>query len=100
MSLVELAIGRYPIPPPTRAQLRQIFGDDYDETLDADSAESGSDDQPSHAPLSIFALLDYIVMERPPSVPLGTFSVEFKDFIDSCLRADPNQRPDMSQLMV
>lgn len=59
---------------------------------------SGSND---FAPnLSIFALLDYIVHEPPPTLPVGVFSEEFKCFVDRCLLKNPMHRPDLVQLMV
>lgn len=116
MSLVEMALGRYPIPPPDSAQLAKIFGSEYDPAKDkqcetsAANYESHSPYSPhtrttritggDHSSLSIFALLDYIVLEPPPSVPLGVFSPEFKDFVDKCLRKEPNERPDLNSLAV
>lgn len=112
-----MAIGRYPIPPPNPKQMKKIFGSSYDEFLDPSIFESSNSTQLSvnspltrssgsrdsgdpPPPLSIFALLDYIVLEPPPTVPLGVFTPEFKHFVDSCLQKDPNNRPDMNGLMV
>ena len=50
--------------------------------------------------LSYFDQLTYISTESPPSVPLGVFTPEFKDFVDSCLKKEPNDRPDLNGLMV
>lgn len=123
LSLVELALGLYPIPPPSQRQLAKIFGPAYDPALDtslldpsspgynmasphasnrhSSTASGGSGSDGTAAPsLSIFALLDYIVIEPPPSVPLGVFTPEFKDFVDCCLKKDPNERPDLNGLMV
>jgi mitogen-activated protein kinase kinase 1 len=50
--------------------------------------------------MAIFELLDYIVNEPPPKLPAGIFSTSFKDFVDSCLRKNPNERPDLKTLMV
>lgn len=121
LSLVELALGLYPIPPPSQRQLAKIFGPAYDPALDTSpidpsspgynmasphasnrhSSSGGSGSDGTAAPsLSIFALLDYIVIEPPPSVPLGVFTPEFKDFVDCCLKKDPNERPDLNGLMV
>ena len=112
LSLVELATGRYPIPPLSASQLKDIFGDAYDfkdNPNDPQYTSSASplgnsqcykDENGYDQPLSIFALLDYIVLEQPPSVPIGPFTVEFKNFVDACLKKDPNQRPDLNSLMV
>lgn len=120
LSLVELAIGLYPIPPPSQKQLAKIFGPAYDSSLDTSSADPSSPGYNMASPygsnrhsssaasgessdatpsLSIFALLDYIVIEPPPSVPLGVFTPEFKDFVDSCLKKEPHERPDLNGLM-
>lgn len=51
-------------------------------------------------PMAIFELLDYIVNEPPPKLPSGVFSVEFKDFVDRCLKKNPAERPALRTLMV
>jgi serine/threonine protein kinase len=50
--------------------------------------------------MAIFELLDYIVNEPPPKLPAGIFTASFKDFIDSCLKKNPAERPDLNTLMV
>lgn len=160
LSLMEMALGRYPIPPPNEKVLRMIFGDQYDpqkehqhlhqvhRTLNtqhssssavgaaansnatnpefstlqqSSSATSSSTSSPltknfnvgsSHSStgsnndstivqsLSIFDQLKYIVSEPAPTLPISVFSVEFKDFIDSCLKKNPSERPDLNGLMV
>src|SRR5699024_7059860 len=62
LSLVELAIGRYPIPPPSQRQLAKIFGPAYSPELDTTSYDSVSspglsDQVPA---LSYFDQLTYI----------------------------------------
>ncbi|XP_044256669.1 dual specificity mitogen-activated protein kinase kinase dSOR1 [Tribolium madens] len=91
LSLVEMAIGMYPIPPPDPETLKAMF-------------ESRNDnDSPDHTkgprPMAIFELLDYIVNEPPPKLPSGLFSDEFKDFVDRCLRKNPDERADLKTLM-
>jgi mitogen-activated protein kinase kinase 1 len=51
-------------------------------------------------PMAIFELLDYIVNEPPPRLPAGIFTASFKDFIDSCLKKNHAERPDLNTLMV
>ncbi|XP_046913363.2 mitogen-activated protein kinase kinase 1 [Dermatophagoides farinae] len=137
LSLVEMALGRYPIPPPNEKVLRMIFGDHYDPKMDHPSSSTttmtssspliipessssssqhqqqqnfgsnhsnssgsgGGSDCLAVQPLSIFAQLDYIVTDPPPTLPLSIFSREFKDFVDSCLKKNPSERPDLNGLM-
>ncbi|KAF2884352.1 hypothetical protein ILUMI_21801 [Ignelater luminosus] len=91
LSLVEMAIGMYPIPPPDAKTLAAIFGPHQD------------GDSPGHTngprPMAIFELLDYIVNEPPPKLPSGIFSDEFKDFVDRCLKKHPDERADLKTLM-
>lgn len=112
LSLVEMAIGRYPIPPPDPEHLESIFGDNCMEEhmeaamtgkpLKADSRSNfsfqsvpGSD---GPRPMAIFELLDYIVNEPPPSLPKGKFTPEFVDFVDRCLKKNPAERADLQSL--
>lgn len=74
LSLVEMAIGRYPIPPPDSKELSAIFGAQYNPLANP------QDQQPTT--MSIFELLDYIVNEAPPTVPQGVFTDDFKDLVD------------------
>lgn len=87
-----MAIGMYPIPPPDAETLKAIFENKNDS------------DSPDHTrgpkTMAIFELLDYIVNEPPPKLPTGLFSNEFKDFVDRCLRKNPDERADLKTLMV
>ncbi|XP_077601036.1 dual specificity mitogen-activated protein kinase kinase 1-like isoform X2 [Stigmatopora nigra] len=99
LSLVEMAIGRFPIPPPDPKELEDIFGS---QAGDGNSAEyspkaHGSDCRP---PMAIFELLDYIVNEPPPKLPEMLFSIEFHQFVNKCLIKNPAERADLKQLMV
>ncbi|KAK4871950.1 hypothetical protein RN001_016074 [Aquatica leii] len=90
LSLVEMAIGMYPIPPPDTKTISAIFG-------------QHDGDSPSHTngprPMAIFELLDYIVNEPPPKLPSGFFTSEFKDFVDRCLKKHPDERADLKTLI-
>lgn len=121
LSLVEMAIGRYPIPPPDSKELASIFGAKYSAELQEVQPVSQMN-YPSLSPsgkprpssfnqnfnssagdgprLSIFELLDYIVNEPPPTIPNGVFSAEFKDLVDRCLKKNPAERADLKTLMV
>ncbi|XP_069138596.1 dual specificity mitogen-activated protein kinase kinase 1-like isoform X1 [Argopecten irradians] len=114
LSLVEMAIGRYPIPPPDPKDLASIFGDDVLEEhkeasktgkpLKGSNRNSFSFPTPPGSdgprPMAIFELLDFIVNEPPPMLPKGKFSEEFIDFVDKCLKKNPSDRADLSSLMV
>uniref|UniRef100_A0A667XZA8 Dual specificity mitogen-activated protein kinase kinase 1 n=1 Tax=Myripristis murdjan TaxID=586833 RepID=A0A667XZA8_9TELE len=108
LSLVEMAIGRFPIPPPDAKELEQIFG--FPVEGEAASSESSPKPRPpgrpgssygpdSRPPMAIFELLDYIVNEPPPKLP-GIFGSEFQDFVNKCLIKNPAERADLKQLMV
>ncbi|XP_055339836.1 dual specificity mitogen-activated protein kinase kinase 1-like [Paramacrobiotus metropolitanus] len=86
LSLMELALGRYPIPLPSHNEFRTIFQSD------------GVSTEPSQI-MSIFELLDYIVISPSPTFPDGIVSKEFKDFIDRCLEKEPTVRPTLSAMM-
>lgn len=109
LSLVEMTIGRYPIPPPEPKELAAIFGPKYSASADQGQSPSPSSKNrpssfyiPSYGdgprPMSIFELLDYIVNEPPPTVPSSVFSPEFKDLVDRCLKKNPAERADLKTL--
>ncbi|XP_048886194.1 dual specificity mitogen-activated protein kinase kinase 1 [Brienomyrus brachyistius] len=108
LSLVEMAIGRFPIPPPDAKELEQIFGF----PVEGEARPSATSPRPrplgrpvsshgidSRPPMAIFELLDYIVNEPPPKLP-NIFSPEFQDFVNKCLIKNPAERADLKQLMV
>ncbi|KAF0287776.1 Dual specificity mitogen-activated protein kinase kinase dSOR1 [Amphibalanus amphitrite] len=105
LSLVEMALGLYPIPPPDYASLAQKFGAQFTEiaphrvaspiTKSPKSAGVGNGRQ-----LAIFDLLEHIVNEPPPRLPQGLFSDEFVAFVDSCLKKNPDERADLKSLIV
>ncbi|GFY42372.1 hypothetical protein TNIN_152132 [Trichonephila inaurata madagascariensis] len=105
LSLVEMAIGRYPIPPPEPKELHAIFGPKYSARADQNQSPSPNTKCSFNLPygdgphlMSIFELLDYIVNEPPPSVPASVFSPEFKDLVDRCLKKNPAERADLKFL--
>lgn len=91
LSLVEMSIGMYPIPPPDPKTIEVILGDNSDD-VNQSIAES--------KPMAIFELLDYIVNEPPPKLEHKIFSEDFKDFVDKCLMKNPDERADLKTLMV
>ncbi|XP_021960285.1 dual specificity mitogen-activated protein kinase kinase dSOR1 isoform X3 [Folsomia candida] len=78
LSLVEMAVGGYPIPPAGHCS----------ETRNA-----------APGAMAIFELLNYIVNEPPPKLPPNQFSPEFEDVVNRCLQKDPNARADLNTLM-
>ncbi|XP_026287024.1 dual specificity mitogen-activated protein kinase kinase dSOR1 isoform X2 [Frankliniella occidentalis] len=97
LSLVEMAIGMYPIPPPDALTLANIFGTSYGISEETTGSSSSSSNGPR--PMAIFELLDYIVNEPPPKLPSGLFSDAFKDFVERCLKKNPEERADLKSLM-
>lgn len=53
----------------------------------------------SRPAMAIFELLDYIVNEPPPKLPLGVFTSDFQDFVTKCLIKNPAERADLKMLM-
>lgn len=123
LSLVEMAIGMYPIPPPEPWQLAAMFDPSAPQQQPAAAAATAA--VPSHAaadqpdgssptngagaagiaagtvppPMAIFELLDYIVNEPPPQLPVGFFGPSFVDFVERCLKKNPEDRADLKTLM-
>ncbi|KAL8566283.1 Dual specificity mitogen-activated protein kinase kinase 1 [Nucella lapillus] len=107
LSMVEMAIGRYPVPPPDPRDFSSIKGsEEHSETARAGMVlrvarnsfvcPAGAD---GPRPMAIFELLDYIVNEPPPTLPKGCFSDEFVDFVERCLKKNPADRADLQSLV-
>ncbi|XP_076242821.1 mitogen-activated protein kinase kinase 1 [Calliopsis andreniformis] len=108
LSLVEMAIGMYPIPPPDEKTLATIFstppGQPPADSATTNNTSTPTTQSPGHSassprPMAIFELLDYIVNEPPPKLPAGIFSDAFTDFVDRCLKKNPAERADLKTLM-
>uniref|UniRef100_U5EWK5 mitogen-activated protein kinase kinase n=1 Tax=Corethrella appendiculata TaxID=1370023 RepID=U5EWK5_9DIPT len=93
LSLVEMAIGMYPIPPPDQKTLDMILDDNDDSSLRQNVIG------PTSKPLTIFELLNYVVTEPPTKLKHKSFSDDFKLFVDRCLRKNPDERADLKTLM-
>jgi mitogen-activated protein kinase kinase 1 len=112
LSLLEISLGIYPIPPPDQETLVQIFGpqvaDDNHVMQPPTSAGSRAQargavvpavNRPQPKPMAIFELLEYIVNQPPPQLPSRVFSEHMRDFVDRCLKRNANERADLSSLI-
>lgn len=102
-----MSIGMYPIPPPDSSTLEKIFGPNNSGNIGGTSTSDIAnmvDLKPTTAiepkTMAIFELLDYIVNEPPPKLEHPIFSEEFKDFVDKCLKKNPDERADLKTLIV
>ena len=113
LSLLEISLGMYPIPPPDQETLVTIFGPQIatnDENPPGQNAHqnqkmmnNSSGNQPARPqpkPMAIFELLEHIVNQPPPKLPPKVFSENMRDFVDRCLKRNANERPDLAALMV
>lgn len=88
LTLVECALGRFPYPPPPPPPRPS-----------QDGTSLLPPPQPQPSALGFWELLDFIVVEPPPSIPRdGRFSPQFCDFISQCLVKDAMQRPNIQDL--
>jgi len=101
LSLIEMAIGKYPIPPPTEEDVEELMncvGPIYPSPrASTNRADSVDDNSPKN--LAIFELLDYIVNEPPPTLPSKYFSINFIEFVNKCLVKNPKERAKLDFLM-
>lgn len=87
LSLIEMAIGIYPLPPPDAKILEEVLDDN-------------SLKLPPQPQISIFELLEWIGTNPPPRLQHKRFSSELTDFVDKCLKKDPNERANLKTLLV
>ncbi|CAF0729510.1 unnamed protein product [Brachionus calyciflorus] len=93
LSLVEMAIGRYPIPVPNEDEIIKLF------QIDPKGTSPRSENRSYGQPMAIFELLEYIVNEPPPTLPQSCFSNDFIDFLEICLKKEPSDRSDLNSLL-
>lgn len=99
LSLVELAIGRYPIPCMTSDDIMKILrGESKGAVVLPPGAAAPPNAIVETKSLAIFELLDYIVNEEPPTLPQSYFSLHFCEFINQCLKKNPNDRATLKDL--
>lgn len=85
-----MAIGQYPIPQPDPDILEQLLTKDGTNPVVYEQ---------KNVPV-FFELLYYIVHEPPPKLEHRIFSDEFKEFVDMCLKKNPDERADLKSLTV
>uniref|UniRef100_A0A8B9UJ29 Dual specificity mitogen-activated protein kinase kinase 2 n=1 Tax=Anas zonorhyncha TaxID=75864 RepID=A0A8B9UJ29_9AVES len=104
LSLVELSIGRYPIPPPDSKELEAIFGRPVVDGAEGEPHSISPRARPPGRPVSghgmdsrpamaIFELLDYIVNE------VGVASLPQGGVVLALLIKNPAERADLKMLM-
>ncbi|EFP12061.1 CRE-MEK-2 protein [Caenorhabditis remanei] len=99
LSLVELLIGRYPVPAPSQAEYAAMFNVSENEIELAESLEEPNYHPPSNpASMAIFEMLDYIVNGPPPTLPKRFFTDEVIGFVSKCLRKLPSERATLKSL--
>ncbi|WKX87900.1 hypothetical protein Q1695_007929 [Nippostrongylus brasiliensis] len=100
LSLVELLIGRYPVPSPSKHEYSLMFGIPESQIQLADGRPDVPPYQASNNPaaMAIFEMLDYIVNEPPPTLPKGVFSDDAVNFVSKCLKKLPGERANLKSL--
>uniref|UniRef100_A0A8C3G5C2 Dual specificity mitogen-activated protein kinase kinase 2 n=1 Tax=Cyclopterus lumpus TaxID=8103 RepID=A0A8C3G5C2_CYCLU len=98
LSLVELAIGRYPIPPPDAKELESIFGRAIMDGAEGEPHTNMQRPRPPGRPVSGKTRKN-ISKRPPPKLPLGVYTNDFQDFVTKCLIKNPAERADLKMLM-
>ncbi|XP_028411798.1 dual specificity mitogen-activated protein kinase kinase 1-like [Dendronephthya gigantea] len=107
LSLVEMAIGRYPVPPPNPEDIDKVFSGEIQDLASLNperivpgaQVPQGVNGGEVPRPMAIFELLDYIVNEPAPRLPERHFSDDFREFVHKCLVKNPNERANLKFLM-
>ncbi|VDD96050.1 unnamed protein product [Enterobius vermicularis] len=99
LSLVELSVGRYPLPALTALDYQTIFGIEPDDVV-LGNGQVPPPSAPATSPksMAIFELLNYIVNEPAPSLPRNVFSDIFIDFVEKCVKKNPIERANLKTL--
>uniref|UniRef100_A0A8C6PB43 Dual specificity mitogen-activated protein kinase kinase 2 n=1 Tax=Nothobranchius furzeri TaxID=105023 RepID=A0A8C6PB43_NOTFU len=98
LSLVELAIGRYPIPPPDAKELEAIFGRAIMDGAEGEAHSNTQRPRPPGRPGSGHG------MDSRPAMAIfelrsDVFLFDFQDFVTKCLIKNPAERADLKMLM-
>ncbi|NWQ84506.1 MP2K2 kinase, partial [Columbina picui] len=82
LSLVELSIGRYPIPPPDSKELEAIFGRPVVDGAEAESHSVSPRARPPGRPISGRGWQNpfSFSLQPPPKLPNGVFTQDFQEF--------------------
>lgn len=107
LSLVEMALGRYPVPPPNPEDIDKVFTGEIPDLASLNpermvpgaQVPQGVNGGEVPRPMAIFELLDYIVNEPAPRLPERHFSDMFREFVHKCLVKNPNERANLKFLM-
>uniref|UniRef100_A0A7N8YDL2 Dual specificity mitogen-activated protein kinase kinase 2 n=1 Tax=Mastacembelus armatus TaxID=205130 RepID=A0A7N8YDL2_9TELE len=102
LSLVELAIGRYPIPPPDAKELEAIFGRAVMDGAEGEPHNNMQRPRPPGRPVSGMepkSMHKHRDSYPPPKLPHGVFTNDFQDFVTKCLIKNPAERADLKMLM-
>ncbi|CAB3407001.1 unnamed protein product [Caenorhabditis bovis] len=98
LSLVELLIGRYPVPSPTKAEYAQLFNVPESQIDMGDFEEDPNTVISNPANMAVFEMLDYIVNGEPPVLPKQFYSDEVIGFVSKCLKKLPSERANLKTL--
>lgn len=90
LSILELALGKYVIPAPTKDEV---------ETLMNVPEGTPIRERPEEIRHTIFELLMVIVEQEPPKLPEQYFSEEMCNFVDMCLQREPARRARLEDLL-
>ncbi|MBW01513.1 Dual specificity mitogen-activated protein kinase kinase 2, partial [Eschrichtius robustus] len=118
LSLVELSIGRYPIPPPDAKELEAIFGRPMVDGAEGEPHSISPRPRPPGRPISgmargwdfrfgrgVRSILELSpppvcpAPQPPPKLPNGVFTQDFQEFVNKCLIKNPAERADLKMLM-
>lgn len=115
LSLIEIATGRFPIPPSEEdggSSSGSSSGSNSGSGSHSNTSDSEEDDDKSSgnntnikqtyqrpAGMAFLELLQYIVNEDPPQLPSKQFSSEACDFVHLSLLKDASQRADLKTLL-
>uniref|UniRef100_A0A0N5AKD8 mitogen-activated protein kinase kinase n=1 Tax=Syphacia muris TaxID=451379 RepID=A0A0N5AKD8_9BILA len=99
ITLVEIAIARYPVPAPTVTEYRRLFNLELTDQLILGNGQSPPESLNAPSNMSIFDFLNYVISEPSPSLPRKIFSDAFVDFVEICLKKELAERANLKALL-